>query len=82
MDSSVAVTKENMYLSVNGRRTMRRTKSGVKLLVLCKDESERWFPLKYLKESNPVECVEYAKARILGARSPCFKEEGYNYHNN
>ena len=54
IDSSVAITKENMYLSVNGRRTMQRTTTGVKLLVLCKDGSEQWFPLKDLKELNPV----------------------------
>ena len=37
IDSSVAVTKENMYFFKDGRRTMRKTTIGVKLLVLCKD---------------------------------------------
>ena len=72
VDSSVAVTKKNMYLSVNDRRTIQRTTAGVKLLVLCKDGSEQWFPLKYLKESNPVECAEYAKARKIDTK-PAFR---------
>ena len=73
VDSSVAVTKENMYIfSTNGQRTMRRTTAGVKLLVLYKDGSEQSFPLKDLKESNPVECAEYAKARKIDTE-PAFR---------
>ena len=63
VDSSVAVSKENMDISVNGRSTMRKTTAGVKLLVLCKDGSEQWFPLKDLKESSPVKYAEYTKAK-------------------
>ena len=51
---------------------MRRTTVGVKLLVLCKDRSEQWFPLKDLKESNPVKCAEYAKARKIDTE-PAFR---------
>ena len=72
VDNSVAVSKENMYISVNGQSTMRKTTAGVKLLVLCKDGSEQWFPLKYLKESNPIECAEYAKARKIDTE-PTFR---------
>ena len=36
-NSSIAVSKENMYHYLNGQRTMRRSTAGVKLLVLCKD---------------------------------------------
>ena len=65
VDSSVAVAKENVYRFVNGRRTIGRSTVGVKLLCLQKDGSEQWFPLKDLKESNPIECAEYAKARRI-----------------
>ena len=44
---------------------MQQSTVGFKLLCLLKDRSEQWFPLKYLKESNPVECAEYAKARRI-----------------
>ena len=44
---------------------VRKSTAGVRLLVLCKDGSEQWFSLKDLKESNPVECAEYAKARKI-----------------
>ena len=40
IDSAIAVSKTNMYLIVNGRRTMQKSTAGVKLLVLCKDGSE------------------------------------------
>ena len=30
-----------------------------------KDGSEKWIPLKDLKESNPVEVAEFAKARSI-----------------
>ena len=54
---------------MNGQSTMRKTTAGAKLLVLCKDESDQWFPLKDLKESNPVECAEYAKTRRIDTDS-------------
>ena len=58
VDSTIAVLKDNMYLRVNSRQQMQKSTVGSKLLVLCKDGSEQWFPLKDLKESNPVECAE------------------------
>ena len=42
---------------------MKQTTVGWKLLVAWKDGSESWVPLKDLKESNPVEVAEFAKAR-------------------
>ena len=62
VDSTIAVSKDNMYIRVNVCQQMQKSTAGVKLLVLCKDGSKQWFPLKDLKESNPVECAEYAKA--------------------
>ena len=44
----------------------------MKLIVLCKDGSEQWFPLKDLKEFNTVECAKYAKARKIDTK-PIFR---------
>ena len=85
VDSNVAISKENMYLVVNSCRTMQKSTVGVKLLVLCKDESKQWFPLKALRESNPVECAEYAKATNIDMEPafcwwiPYSEEKGNNY---
>ena len=65
IDSTIAVSKANMYLLVNRRLTIQKSTAGVKLLVLCKDRSEQWFPLNNLKKSNPIECAEYAESRKI-----------------
>ena len=46
----------------SGQRRHRKNTEGWKLLVRFKDESEQWIPLKVLKETNPVDVAEYAKA--------------------
>ena len=67
-----AVTRENMYVvTKRGQRRMRKTTCGWKLLVLWKDGTEQWVPLKDLKESHPVEVAEFAKARNID-REPAF----------
>ena len=59
-----AVTKDQMYVVTRrGQRRMRKTTCGWKLLVLWKDGTEQWIPLKDLKESHPIEVAEFAKAR-------------------
>ena len=64
MDPAVAVPKDEKYLiTKSGRRQLRKTTSGWKLLVAWADDSETWVPLKDLKESHPVEVAEFAKAR-------------------
>ena len=35
------------------------------MLVSMKDGSEQWYPLKDLKESNPVQVAEYAVAKRI-----------------
>ena len=50
----------------SGQRHHRKNTEGWKLLVIFKDESEQWIPLKVLKETNPVDVVEYAKAEGIG----------------
>ena len=60
------ITKENMYVvTKRGRRRQRRSTIGWKLLVLWKDGTKQWIPLHIVKESNPVECAEYAMSREL-----------------
>ena len=44
---------------------MRKTTCGWKLLVLWKDGSETWIPLKDMKESHLVKTAEYAKSREI-----------------
>ena len=41
---------------------MQKTTKGWKLLVIWKDQSKTWIPLKYIKESNLVEVTEFSKA--------------------
>ena len=50
---------------------MRKTTCGWKLLVLWKDGSKTWLPLKDLKESNPIEVAEFAKSRGV-EKEPAF----------
>ena len=63
-DEATAVSKADKYVVTSrGQRRLRKTTVGWKLLVKWKDGSETWVPLKDLKESNPVEVAEFAKAR-------------------
>ena len=64
MDPAVAIPKDEKYLiTKSGRRQLRKTTSGWKLLVAWADDSETWVPLKDLRESHPVEVAEFAKAQ-------------------
>ena len=59
-----AVEKADRFLvTPRGRRRLRQTTTGWKLLVAWKDGSETWVPLKDRKESNPVDVAEFATAR-------------------
>ena len=60
-----AVSKEDSYLWVRGRKYPRKTTKGWKLCVEWKDGTTSWEPLSTLKESNPVEVAEYAIAHGL-----------------
>ena len=51
-----AVTTDNCHTTTkSGNRRYRNTTVGWKLLVLWKDGSEQWIPLKDMKESHPIE---------------------------
>jgi hypothetical protein len=65
-DDSTAIPKADMYVVTNrGQKRMRNTTQGWKLLVHWADGSEIWIPLKDMKESHPIEVVEFAKARSI-----------------
>ena len=62
----LAVSKQDKYLvTPRGQRRMRKTTKGWKLLVIWKDQSKIWIPLKDLKESNPTEVADFEKARCI-----------------
>ena len=60
------VSADDLYFTTkNGKHHMRHTSQGWKLCVLWKDGSTSWERLADLKESNPVECAEYAVTNKL-----------------
>ena len=68
-----AVTKENMYIMTkSGKRCLRKSTTGWKLLVKFKDGAEQWMPLKVLKETHPVQVAEFSVARNID-EEPDFK---------
>ena len=71
VDSSLIENKQYTY-SKSGQRKPIKTTKGWKLKVLWKDGTEEWIPLKDMKESNPVETAEFAKAKGLQTQ-PAFK---------
>lgn len=59
-----AIPKSDKYIkSKNGQNKLRKSTVGWKLLVEWNDSSRQWVDLRLLKESNPIEVAEYAKAR-------------------
>ena len=68
-----AVERANQYFMTNsGRKKLRQTTRGWDLCVLWKNGEEQWIPLRELKNSNPVEVVDYAVANEL-QDEPAFK---------
>ena len=57
-----AVDKADKYINTKRGRKLRKSTVGWDMLVLWRDGSTSWIPLKQLKESNPVEVAEYAVA--------------------
>ena len=66
-----ALKEEDAFGYVRGRRFQKKTTKGWKLCVEWKDGTTTWEPLSLLKESNPVEVAEYAKAHDL-VKEPAF----------
>jgi hypothetical protein len=71
-EAKYALKKADQYIIVNGGKCCRRTTAGWKLMILMKDGSEQWVPLKEMKESNPVDFAEFAMAQDL-IEEPAFK---------
>ena len=69
-DDSIAIPKVDKYITTGrGQRRLRKTTAGWKLLVKWKDQSESWVKLSELKESHPVEIVEFARSRRIDNES-------------
>jgi hypothetical protein len=66
-----AISKDDEYVTVNGRKHKRKTTKGWKLCVQWKDGSTSWERLAALKESHPVEVAEYAVAQKI-SQEPAF----------
>ena len=62
-DDTATEKADRFLVTKRGQRRLRQTTVGWKLLVTWKDGSETWLPLKILKESNPVDVAEFAKAK-------------------
>ena len=59
---SNAVSKADKYIQVRGRNHLRKTTKGWHLCVEWKDGTTTWERLADVKESNPVQVAEYARA--------------------
>jgi hypothetical protein len=71
-DGNAVPLGKEYVITKRGRKRLRQTTAGWKLLVLWKGGSKQWIPLKDLKESNPVEVAEFAKSRGID-NQPAFK---------
>ena len=70
-DEKKAVDKADQYFKKGNRKHKRKMTTGWDLEVEWKDGSTSWLPLKTLKETNPVQVAEYAKANKIDAE-PAF----------
>jgi hypothetical protein len=63
-DKATAVSKADAYVvTQRGQMKLCKTTVGWRLLVKWRDQSESWIHLKDMKESHPVEVVEFAKCQ-------------------
>lgn len=63
---ATAIEKDDGWITLrSGRKARKTTTKGWKLQVSWKNGTSDWIPLKDLKESNPVEVAEYAKANKI-----------------
>jgi hypothetical protein len=69
---SNAVESKDQYMQTKSGRRLRQTTAGWDLSILWKDGSESWIKLSDMKESNPIEVAEYARANSL-TDEPAFK---------
>ena len=62
-DTSAVALADKFVVTRRGQRRLKQTTKGWSLLVAWKDGSETWIPLRVLKESNPVDVAEFARAK-------------------
>ena len=67
-----AIENTDAIVLVNGRPKQNKTTKGWFLCILCKDGTTTWEQLDEIKESNPDEVAEYAKAQNIDDK-PAFK---------
>ena len=67
-----ALSEDDSYSYIRGRKYQKKTTKGWKLCVEWKDGTTSWEPLALLKESNPVQVAEYVKAQGL-MNEPVFR---------
>jgi hypothetical protein len=67
-----ALSGDDAFVEIKGRRVPKKTTKGWKFLVRWKDSSTQWIRLADLKESNPVELAEYAVGNKL-VHEPAFQ---------
>jgi hypothetical protein len=70
-DHSAVLIADGKITTSSGTSRLKKTTQGWQLLILWKDGSSSWEHLHDLKESNPVELVEYAVANWL-VNEPAF----------
>ena len=63
MGDDAVPMSEKYVMTKSGQRRYRMTTKGWQLLVLWKDGTEQWVPLKLLKEANPIEVAEFAVSK-------------------
>ena len=61
-DDSAVTHKDKYVTTKRGQHRLRKTTVGWKLLVLWKNGTQQWIPLKDMKESHPVDVAEFAVA--------------------
>ncbi len=70
-ESNAIPMSEKYIYTKSGQRRLRKSTVGWKLLVAWKNGDEQWMPLSTLKNSNPLEVAEFAKANGI-ADEPAF----------
>ena len=67
-DDTAVYNSDKYVITSKGSRRLRMITQGQKMKVLWRDGTESWTSLKDLKESNPFEVAEFAKARDLESK--------------
>ena len=70
-DGSALRMSEKYSKSKNGKMKLRQTTVGWIFLVIMKDGTESWTPLRVLKESNHADIAEYVLAQKIN-NEPAF----------